>query len=204
MTDAVENQTGPSIDDLARAMCAGIGVNPKTTGRLSRAEQGPSTKKVKVPRPDSAERNAAPAAIMASASLKVGDEVRVKLEEKPGNPRLKVTALTFDGQTFNLDEAEADAEMAEMEASHARIMAQKQPAADASDWAKGNLKWFNHTKGYGFIAPDAGGKDEFLHISVVERKLGKGFSLPDGTPITYKLGEHRGRLVVVDFEVLKG
>jgi cold shock protein len=35
--------------------------------------------------------------------------------------------------------------------------------------AQGTVKWFNPTKGFGFIAPDSGGKDVFLHISAVER-----------------------------------
>ncbi len=35
--------------------------------------------------------------------------------------------------------------------------------------ANGTVKWFNATKGFGFIAPDTGGKDIFLHISALER-----------------------------------
>ena len=35
--------------------------------------------------------------------------------------------------------------------------------------ANGTVKWFNTTKGYGFIAPESGGKDVFVHISAVER-----------------------------------
>ena len=47
------------------------------------------------------------------------------------------------------------------------------------------MKWFNSTKGFGFIAPEEGGKDVFVHISVLERA---GISdLPDGTAVTYDL-----------------
>lgn len=51
--------------------------------------------------------------------------------------------------------------------------------------ANGTVKWFNATKGYGFIAPESGGKDVFLHISAVERA---GISrLDDGQKITFEI-----------------
>ena len=49
--------------------------------------------------------------------------------------------------------------------------------------AAGTVKWFNATKGYGFIAPEAGGADVFVHISAVERAGLRG--LNDGQKITY-------------------
>jgi CspA family cold shock protein len=51
--------------------------------------------------------------------------------------------------------------------------------------ATGTVKWFNATKGYGFIAPDAGGGDVFVHISAVERSsLG---SITEGQKLSYEL-----------------
>jgi CspA family cold shock protein len=51
--------------------------------------------------------------------------------------------------------------------------------------ATGTVKWFNATKGFGFIQPDDGSKDAFVHISAVERA---GLStLNDGQKVTYEL-----------------
>jgi CspA family cold shock protein len=51
--------------------------------------------------------------------------------------------------------------------------------------ATGSVKWFNATKGFGFIQPDNGGPDVFVHISAVER-AGLG-SLNEGQKISYEL-----------------
>jgi CspA family cold shock protein len=56
---------------------------------------------------------------------------------------------------------------------------------------KGTVKWFNPTKGYGFIQPAGGGKDVFVHISALERAGLR--SLNDGQSIEYEIENSRGK-----------
>ncbi len=68
--------------------------------------------------------------------------------------------------------------------------------------ANGTVKWFNPTKGFGFIAPDDGGKDVFVHISAVERAGLTG--LADNQKVTFDLEagrdgrESAGNIALVD------
>jgi cold shock protein len=55
--------------------------------------------------------------------------------------------------------------------------------------ATGTVKWFNEQKGYGFIQPDEGGKDVFVHISAVERSGMRG--LAEGQKVSYELEADR-------------
>ncbi len=57
--------------------------------------------------------------------------------------------------------------------------------------ATGTVKWFNPTKGFGFIVPDEGGQDVFVHISAVEQAGLNG--LDDGQKVEYELTENRGK-----------
>ncbi|MEN8709335.1 MAG: cold-shock protein [Paracoccaceae bacterium] len=66
--------------------------------------------------------------------------------------------------------------------------------------ASGTVKWFNSTKGYGFIAPESGGKDVFVHISAVERS---GLTqLADNQKVTFDVESGRdGRESAINISV---
>jgi len=65
----------------------------------------------------------------------------------------------------------------------------------------GTVKWFNTTKGFGFIEPEDGGSDVFVHISAVERSGLTG--LADNQKVSFELSEGRdGRTMATDLQAL--
>jgi len=65
----------------------------------------------------------------------------------------------------------------------------------------GTVKWFNTTKGFGFIAPDDGGKDVFVHISAVERSGLQG--LNENQKVSYEVRDGRdGRVMASDISAV--
>ncbi len=66
--------------------------------------------------------------------------------------------------------------------------------------ATGTVKWFNGQKGFGFVVPDDGGKDVFVHISAVERS---GFkTLNEGQKVSYELETNRGKTAAVNIQLV--
>ena len=57
--------------------------------------------------------------------------------------------------------------------------------------ATGKVKWFDTKKGFGFITPDDGGKDAFLHVSALQAANVQ--SVSDGQAVSYELTEQRGK-----------
>ena len=65
--------------------------------------------------------------------------------------------------------------------------------------ATGNVKWFNSTKGFGFIQPDQGGADVVVHISAVERAGLRG--LNEGQKVSYELATEKGKTSAVNLKL---
>ncbi|MBI4030456.1 MAG: cold-shock protein [Proteobacteria bacterium] len=63
---------------------------------------------------------------------------------------------------------------------------------------RGTVKWFNPQKGFGFIIPDGGGKDVFVHISAVEAAGMK--TLMEGQKLEFELQENRGRMAAANLK----
>lgn len=66
--------------------------------------------------------------------------------------------------------------------------------------AKGTVKWFNATKGFGFIAPESGGADVFVHITAVQKAGLNG--LNEGQQVEYELETNRGKTSAGELKVV--
>lgn len=64
--------------------------------------------------------------------------------------------------------------------------------------ATGTVKWFNGTKGFGFIQPDAGGADVFVHITAVQKAGWK--SLNEGQKVSYELATEKGKTFAANLQ----
>ncbi len=66
--------------------------------------------------------------------------------------------------------------------------------------ATGTVKWFNTNKGYGFIAPDDGDKDVFVHITALEQA---GLhQLNDGQKVSYEIATNKGKTSAADIKLI--
>lgn len=67
--------------------------------------------------------------------------------------------------------------------------------------ANGTVKWFNPTKGFGFIQPEQGGGDAFVHISALEHAGLK--TLNEGAKVSYDLATEKGKTSAVNIKLLQ-
>ena len=65
--------------------------------------------------------------------------------------------------------------------------------------ATGKVKWFDAKKGFGFITPDEGGKDAFLHVSALQAANIQ--SVNDGQAVEYELTEQRGKMAASNITI---
>tara|TARA_B100002003_G_scaffold223411_1_gene227888 strand:+ start:1384 stop:1587 length:204 start_codon:yes stop_codon:yes gene_type:complete len=66
--------------------------------------------------------------------------------------------------------------------------------------ATGKVKWFDAKKGFGFITPDEGGKDAFLHVSALQ--AANISSVTDGQAVSFELTEQRGKQAASEIQLI--
>jgi CspA family cold shock protein len=79
----------------------------------------------------------------------------------------------------------------------------RRPAARREDYRYmpiGTVKWFNATKGFGFILPQDGGKDVFVHITAVQKAGLTG--LKDGQKVSYDIVQERGKAAAANLKAI--
>ena len=64
----------------------------------------------------------------------------------------------------------------------------------------GKIKWFNPTRGYGFIENDDGGKDVFLHITALE--TANITELEEGQAVSFEIGDNKGRETAINIAII--
>ena len=66
--------------------------------------------------------------------------------------------------------------------------------------AKGTVKWFNATKGFGFILPDGGGNDVFVHVTAVQKAGLQG--LKENQKVSFEVATERGKPAAINLKAL--
>jgi len=77
--------------------------------------------------------------------------------------------------------------------------AQRRTTETTQTMATGTVKWFNTTKGYGFIMPQDGGKDVFVHITAVQAAGLRG--LNEGQKVSYEVAMERGKAAATNLRL---
>ena len=117
------------------------------------------------------------------SELNEGDRVTFEVQEDRRSGKIAATDLRVTGSGPAAARGGAPRSQGGFQRSASPPRGQSGRQAEGS--GRGTVKWFNTTKGFGFIQPNDGGEDVFVHISAVERAGLR--DLPEGTVVSYEL-----------------